>query len=194
MRQVLRTMLRSEAGNWRALADAIRRRPPATGGAVALPYAGQDGAAMGVIGGLGLLELVVVHVLVPWPVLRWVLFALGLYGLVWFAGFVVSLRRHPHLLRPGALELRFGHVRSVHVPLAGLVGVRRHVQGGHRRNVELDGDRLAVSFMGETNVELRFDPPVQVEGQPGPVVRVAFSAHDAAAAVRELRARVSAAD
>jgi hypothetical protein len=32
---------------------------------------------------------------------------------------------------------------------------------GHRRNLELDGDFLAMSVMGDTNVELRFTPPVE---------------------------------
>ena len=34
---------------------------------------------------------------------------------------------------------------------------------GHKRNLELDGDSMAMSVMGDTNVELRFFPPVEVD-------------------------------
>jgi hypothetical protein len=43
--------------------------------------------------------------------------------------------------------------------------------------------------MGDTDVELRFDPPVPVAGQDEPVARVAFWADDPQAVVRLLRDR-----
>jgi hypothetical protein len=65
------------------------------------------------------------------------------------------------------------------------------VRNEHKRTVELDGDGLALSFMGGTNVELRFEPPVEVEVDGGSrtVSRVSFSAHDPGAAVGLLRTR-----
>jgi hypothetical protein len=51
-----------------------------------------------------------------------------------------------------------------------------------------------LSVMGDTDVELRFDPPVDVAGQDEPVARVAFWVDDPRAVVRLLRERaVSAA-
>jgi hypothetical protein len=133
---------------------------------------------------------VVVHLLLPWAVARWVLLAVSVYALVWMVGFGLSLRQHPHVVRDGGLVLRFGHLASVTVPLDGLAAVRRRVESGHRRTVVRDGDRLVVSVMGDTNVELRCEPPVQVAGQDGSLARVAFYADDPAAAVRLLRERV----
>jgi hypothetical protein len=43
-----------------------------------------------------------------WPVVRWSLFALGSYALLWVVGFGLSLRQRPHLLRADELVLRFG--------------------------------------------------------------------------------------
>ena len=193
MGSVLRAVLRSEAGIARAYRDAFL--PPRAAGArgLVVPYAGRFGLVIGTMCVLGALETAVVHVLVPWPAGRWALFAASVYALVWCVGFGLSLRQHPHLLRDDELVLRFGHFRSVVVPLAGLAAVRRSVESGHRRTVLSEGDRLAVSVMGDTNVELTFDPPVRVPGQPRPVARVAFFADEPRAAVRELRGRVGAA-
>ncbi|MFW3170126.1 hypothetical protein [Geodermatophilus sp. CPCC 206100] len=188
LRSAVGAVVRSEAGIARALRNGVRGRAPASGGAVALPYAGRFGVVVGGMVAIGAVELGVVHLLLPWPAVRWALFVLGVYALVWAVGFGLTLRQHPHLLRGADLVLRFGHFRSTVVPLQGLVGARRAVDAQHRRNVVLEGDRLALSVLGETNVELRFDPPVQVPGQPRPVARVAFFADDPAAAVRELRA------
>jgi hypothetical protein len=187
---VLRWLLRSEAGVARALGRALLRRGPAGGDGTAVPYAGRTGVAIGGMCAIGVLETGVVHLLVPWPALRWALLGLSVYALLWLAGLWASLHQHPHLLRDGELVLRFGHWRTLHVPLDGLVAVRRVVDAAHRRTVAVEGDRLAVAVLGETDVELRFDPPVRVDGQDSAVTRVAFSADDPAAAVRALRSRV----
>ncbi|MGY1820721.1 hypothetical protein [Geodermatophilus sp. SYSU D00079] len=190
MTGVLRSVLRSEAGIARAYWWALRSRRAVAAGEVALPYAGRFGLVVGVLCVLGGLETVVVHVLLPWETARWVLLAVSVYALVWMVGFALSLRQHPHVVRDGELVLRSGHLQRVSVPLAALVAVRRAVETGHRRTVVRDGDRLAVSVMGDTDVELRFDPPVHVAGQAAPVARVAFYTDEPAAAVRLLRDRV----
>ena len=158
-------------------------------GEVPLPYAGRFRLVLGAVTALGVLETAVVHVLLPWEVARWVLLAVSVYALVWVLGSGLSLFQHPHLLRGDELVLRFGHLRSVVVPLAGLVGVRRSVESEHGKVLLRDGDRLVLSVMGDTDVELRFDPPVQVTGQVEPVTRVALWADDPQAVVRLLRDR-----
>ncbi|MGK5110560.1 hypothetical protein [Geodermatophilus sp. CPCC 205506] len=183
-------MLRSQAGILRALWRGVRHRRDVGPGDVAISYAGRTGPVVPVLAVLGVLEVVVVHVITPWPVVRWLLFGVGVCALVWFAGFVLALAQNPHLLQRDQLVLRFAHSDRIVVPLASLVSAGRRHRGGHRRTTVLEGDRLAVSFMGDTDVELRFDPPVQVAGQPRPVATVAFSADDPVAAVRELRSRV----
>ena len=154
-----------------------------------LPYAGRFRLVLGALTVLGALETVVVHVLLPWETARWVLLAVSLYALVWVLGSGLSLFQHPHLLRDDELVLRFGHLRSVAVPLAGLVAVRRSAESEHRRVLVRDGDRLVLSGMGDTDVELRFDPPVHVAVQVDPVARVAFSVDEPQAVVRLLRDR-----
>ncbi|MGY1679650.1 hypothetical protein [Geodermatophilus sp. SYSU D01176] len=154
-----------------------------------LPYAGRIRLVLGALTVLGALETVVVHVLLPWETARWVLLAVSLYALVWVLGSGLSLLQHPHLIRDDALVLRFGHLHAIAVPLAGLVAVRRSVEAEHERVLVREEDRLVLSVMGDTDVELPFDPPVHVAGQDEPVGRVAFWADDPHAVVRLLRHR-----
>ena len=179
-------LVRAEAGVLRALWWAVRCRSAVGPDDVPLPYAGRFRLVLGALTVLGALETEVVHVLLPWEVARWVLLAVSLYALVWVLGSGLSLFQHPHLLRDDELVLRFGHLRSVAVPLAGLVAVRRSVEAEHKRVLVRDGDRLVLSVMGDTDVELRFDPPVHLAGQDDPVARVAFWVDDPRAVVRLL--------
>jgi hypothetical protein len=186
---VVLRLARAEAGVVRSLWWAVRRCSDVGPGDLPLPYAGRFRLVLGALAVLGALETAVVHVLLPWQTARWVLLAVSLYALLWVLGSGLSLFQHPHLLRDDELVLRFGHLRSVAVPLAGLVAVRRSVRSGHEKVLRRDGDRLVLSVMGDTDVELRFDPPVRVAGQDEPVIRVAFWVDDPQAVVRLLRDR-----
>jgi hypothetical protein len=183
----------AEIGLWRALWWAVRRRRDVGPGERAIPYADRFTVVTWAICCLGGLELGVVHVLTArWPVLRWALFALGVYALLWFLAFSFSLRQRPHLLRDGELVLRFGHFRTTTVPLANLASVAASVVAGHKRTVVLDGDRLALPVMSDTNLELRFDPPVSVEvkGRAQEVSAIAFYADEPRTVVQVLRSRM----
>jgi hypothetical protein len=190
---VVLRLVRAEAGVVRALWWAVRRRSAVGPDDVPLPYGGRFGLVLGAVTALGVLEAAVVHVLLPWQTARWVLLAVSVYALVWVLGSGLSLFQHPHVLRDGELVLRSGHLHSIAVPLAGLVSVRRSVESEHRRTVVRDGARLVLSVMGDTDVELRFDPPVPVAGQGEPVARVAFWVDDPQAVVRLLRDRAATA-
>lgn len=186
---VVLRLARAEAGVVRALWWAARRRSAVGPDDVPLPYAGRFGLVLGAVTAFGVLETAVVHVLLPWETVRWVLLAVSLYALVWVLGSGLSLFQHPHLLRDDGLVLRSGHLHSIAVPLVGLVAVRRSVESEHARTVVRDGDRLVLSVMGDSNVELRLDPPVRVAGQGEPVARVSFWVDDPQAVVRLLRDR-----
>jgi hypothetical protein len=184
---------RSQAGLARALWWAVRGRTAVEPGDVPLPYVPPDRVMLWTITVLGLLETAVVHVLVSWPPLRWPLLVLGVYGTAAMIAFDCTLRQHPHVLRGGRLILRFGSFRSATVPLESLAAVRKHVHNEHRRTVELDDDGMALSYMGGTNVELRFHPAaaVEVDGRTRALTRVAFQGHDDRAAVPLIRARMA---
>ena len=176
----------------RSLWWAVRGWTAVEPGDVELPYDDRSNVMLWTVTLLGLLEIVVVHVLTArWPVIRWALLVVGVLGILGFLAWGLSLRQMPHVVRGGSLVLRSGRTHAVEVPLATLVSARRHVVGEHRRVLEVADDRLAVSFMGDTNLELRLDPPaeVRVKGAPVAVGRVLLHADDPRAALRALRER-----
>jgi hypothetical protein len=193
---LVRRLVRNQLGLARALAWALRGREDVGPADTVFPYNRLDRPVLWTISVLGVLEIGVVHVLVSWPVLRWSLFAVGVYGLLAFVAFSSTMDQHPHLLRDGELVLRFGHFRRARVPLDRLVSVRTHVDDAHQHNVALDGDSLVVAFMGGTNVELRFSPEavVDLDDRACAVSRVCFLVDDPRAAVALLRAHVPAPD
>jgi hypothetical protein len=73
-----------------------------------------------------------------------------------------------------------------------LVSVHTGATAGHRRTLEIHGDSLTMSVMGDTNVELRFAPPVDVDvhGQARDLVRVRCYVDDPRDVARRLRAGV----
>lgn len=188
----VRSSARSQLGLARALWWALRGRADVGPADVPLPYNGLDRAVLWTITVLGVLETGIVHVLVSWPVLRWPLLVLSVYGLLAFLAFSVTMRQHPHLLRGDVLVLRFGHFRCARVPLDSLTSVARNVDNTHKRNVSVEGDGLTVAFMGGTNVELRFSPDavVEVDGRERAVSRVSFLAADPRAVATLMRAHV----
>jgi hypothetical protein len=188
---IVLTLVRAEIGLFRSLWWALRRRRAVGPGDVALACGDRFTLMLGVVCCLGALELGVVHVLTArWPVVQWSLFALGIYALLWILGFGFSLRQRPHLLRNGEVVLRFGHLRSVRVPVERAVSVRSRAVSGHRRNLVLDGDALTMAVMGDSNLELRFEPPVAIEvgAVSRTFTRVAFFVDDPRAAAALLRA------
>ncbi len=188
----VRKFVRSQAGLARALSWALRGRADVAPTDVALPYNGLDRAVLWTVTVLGVLETAIVHVLVSWPVLRWPLLVVSVYGLLAFVAFHFTMLQHPHLLRGDVLVLRFGHFRSARVPLDALVSVARNVDNGHKKNVALADDGLVVSFMGGTNVEVRFSPDavVELDGKQHAVSRVSFLAEDPRRVATLLRAHV----
>jgi hypothetical protein len=114
----------------------------------------------------------------------------GGLALLWVLGFGFSLRQHPHLLRNDELVLRFGHFGSVRVPLEHLTAVRGGAATGHERNLGLDREALTMAVMGDTNLELRFEPSVElaVGGVMRSFTRIAFYVDDPRTATRLLRA------
>lgn len=184
----------AEIGLWCSLWWAVRRRRAVAPDEVAISYSDRFTVMLWAVCCLGGLELVVVHALTArWPVVRWTLFVLGIYALVWFVSFGLSLRQRPHVLAGDDLVLRFGHFRTVRVPLDRIATVRRAVVSGHRRNLVLGGGDLTMSVMGDTNVELRLEPAAEVEvaGAVHTISRVALYADDPRSVVSLLGARAA---
>lgn len=63
------------------------------------------------------LELVVVHLLLPWETVRLLADVLSIWGLLWMLGYLASVKVFPHLLAEDELRIRYGTTVDIAVPL-----------------------------------------------------------------------------
>lgn len=118
-------LIAAEARTLASLARWIARRPHVPADATAIGYARGTLGVPAALAVAALIELVAVHVLVPWPAVRIALDLLGLYGLVVILGMLAGRIVRPHLLTADALVLRSGPHVCARVPLDAVAAVRR---------------------------------------------------------------------
>src|SRR5690625_7864383 len=80
---------------------------------------------------LSLVELLIVHVVVPWQWLRIVLLMLTIGGVLFVAGFFATRVVHPHFVTAGVVHLRWGHRTVLTTPLSHGGSVIPHTNRSH---------------------------------------------------------------
>jgi len=130
---------------------ASRRVDGAESDAVALRYDAGMGALMATVMGLSVLEVGVVHLIVPWPAVRIALLVLGAWTVLVVAGFWAGLRTHPHLVTPDGLRLRYAHYLSLDLPWASVLDARR-VSRYEPTSVTVRDGVLHLPVSGSTNL------------------------------------------
>lgn len=116
-----------------------------------------------------LLEAALVHLLVPWPWLRWLVLLASAYSLVALLGFLASRVVHPHLLTRTQLILREGTHTVATIDRDSLTRVARTRRHQHTSAVEADG-HLFLGSQDGTNVDVQLAAPVWVQ-LPGLLAR-----------------------
>lgn len=180
-----------DVGRW------VLRRPHVPIGAIPL-YARRGTLAVPmVLAVLCMGEIVLLHLLIPWPVVRVVVDLAGVFGLVAVLGMAAAPAVRPHLLFPDRLELRVGGHPAGTVPRAviGSAYAQRRLHPTAPELTELParevpppaqegpppaaggpdagGPPLALTVPGPdgTNVTLRLTEPVTVSLPPPPGTR-----------------------
>ncbi|MDW8058445.1 MAG: hypothetical protein RMK01_00045 [Thermomicrobium sp.] len=122
-------------------------------------------------------ELLLLHLLVPWSWVRWLLLALALYGLAWLLGLWAGFRVYPHHLERDRLVLRYSFLHELSVPLAAIETIRaepgRSPNGRDGLHVRDGVAWLAVGGRTDLVVELR--APVEAKrflAPVGPIHRI----------------------
>lgn len=122
------TYLRLIAAEARTLASLVRwiaRRSDVPAGATAIGYSRRTLGMPIAMVAAALIELVAIHLLVPWPTVRLVLDLLGAYALLVVLGWLAGRIVRPHLVIGGELILRSGPHVCARVPLDAVAAVRR---------------------------------------------------------------------
>jgi hypothetical protein len=143
-------------------------------------------------------ELLLVHLIIPWTWLKWLHLILGVYAILWLLALRAATATLPHRLESAGLRLRYGVFARGFVPYSRIERVERRrlkspAAGDGLRTGE-DCAYLAVN--GKTNVSLHLNAPASVEGflRPTPPVQTIHLAVDEPGRLaRELQKRLEAA-
>ncbi|GAA4215445.1 hypothetical protein [Microbispora amethystogenes] len=182
---------------WRALYLAARRRKALDADEVAIAYGREVRTIMWLVMVVDGVLLVVVHLALPWPAVRMVLFVVTIIGLLWLAGFLAALHVYPHAIGPRRLRLRFASFYDVCVPVAMIKSVRVERGGkGLLRSAEVVGGTLVMEVSSSTNIviELTGTHVVKLRGREHPITRVRCYADDPVKAVEMATGFVGGAD
>ncbi|MGW6422815.1 hypothetical protein ACWF82_09075 [Nocardia sp. NPDC055053] len=186
-----RRFVRLEIDIWVSLARAVARRPDTADG-TPIRYAGAVSAIIWAFIVVSAVEIPAVHLLIPWPPVRFAALALGIWGLFWMLGMLAAHHMYPHVLTPDRLRVRYLRRTALDIPLAAVRNVRNDLRAyDGSKSLQLNGnDTLALSVGSSTNVRVDLAEPQTFTTPQGEytVRAVAFWADDPRAAVAAIRA------
>ena len=189
-----RRAVRFELGIWRSLCQWTTRRPRVRPGAYGYGYSKAVEPVIWVFIVVSAIEIVVVHLLLPWPPVRAMLLILGVWGLSWMVGMLASVKVNVHELSRDGLRARYGSSIDAFVPWRAVASVRPHRQDlPSSRTVQLsagpDGTVLSIGVSSQTNVRVTLREPVVVTLPKGEqaIVELRCYADDAHAFVDGVR-------
>ncbi|MBD0292481.1 MAG: hypothetical protein ICV70_02755 [Jiangellaceae bacterium] len=153
---------------YRSLFRWVTRWPAVPAGTEAVGYSRAVTPVMSLWIFASAVEMLVLHLLVPWPMVRIVLLVLSAWGLVWMLGFLASLKVYPHLISESGMRIRHGASVDIAVPwnvIARVAVQRRDLPSSIRtlqpRQTERGTD-LQVGVSGEVNVHAVLDRQLDV--------------------------------
>ena len=140
--RLLRWLVVTEVNGWRSLFFLLTRRVPGRRpGMLTFGYAKELGPVIGAFIFGSALELVVVHLLLPWETIRLIADILSLWGLLWMFGYLAKVIVHPHLVGPDELRVRYGPSVDHRIPWGDVAEVKATRRRGERRGDEPDERR-----------------------------------------------------
>lgn len=191
--------VRLEIGIWRSLVLWLARRTPGAGpGVQSFAYAREVSPVIGAFIFVSLIELPVVHLLLPWETVRLIVLVLSVWGLLWMIGYFASVRAFKHLLDDRGMRVRYGTTVDIPIPWEVVASVNRRRGGvpkGKTVSVERgdDGAIVSVAVMKQTRVAIVLTRPTRLELPDGAqdVSEVRCYVDDPAAFVAAARGRLA---
>ena len=158
----LATAVLLELGQVRALWFLVRGRTHTEHPEdVTIRYGAGQGGIFVMVGAACVIELLAVHLIVPWhrlgswSWLQWLALALSAYGVVWLLAWWAAQRTHPHLVTDHDLVLRLGALVRLRIPLHHIGAV-----GPRRRGGAAEGRLMLGGPDGWTNLDIDLIEPV----------------------------------
>ena len=162
---MIRKAIAMELGNWRSLLLWVRRRFAGQGpGVQPFSYAKQITPLMWAFVFVSLIELPVIHLLIPWDTVRLVVLVVSVWGLLFMVGMLASMKVFPHLLDAGGIRVRYGATTDIHVPWHAVETVKA------RRGTDEAAHNVAV--MNQTRIAVALRRPTVIEGREVSEVRL----------------------
>ena len=187
-----------ELAQYRSLFRWMSRCPYVPCGALPFAYIGAVALLLWVFIAVSAIELVVLHLLLPWETIRVIADVFSIWGLVWMFGFMASFRVHPHLVGDAGLRVRHGATTDFTVPWDAIatVGLRERSRDKSRAG-QLDRDKKAtvlnVVIASRTNGNLTLHHPLVLTLPRGEesVTEIRLYADDARGLVSRIRGHLS---
>jgi len=193
----VRWLVTMEIGIWRSLFLLVTRRVAGQGeGVRPVPYAKEIAPVIGAFIFVSVLELPLVHLLIPWDAVRLVVLVLSVWGVLWMVGLLASMKVFPHLIENERLRVRHGTTVDVALPWEAVAEVRaRRGSVPTQARVHVDGTAASVPVLKRTNVAVVLHGPVTLALPDGPreVTEVRLFADEPRAFVAAARERLPAA-
>lgn len=187
-------VVRLEVRMYVGLLRLVARRSDVPVGAEPVRYVGAVAAVLWGITIVSAVELVVLHLIIPWHGVRIAADVLGIWGVVWCLGMTGCHYVYPHLLDDAGLRIRPARRDpAVEIPWDRVAAATVSEKGRESsRALQVEGGVLHVVVGSRTNVTLRLVEPITVEvgGASYDVGEVRFFADDPRAVVARVRARV----
>lgn len=162
---------RWEVGVWVSLWRFLTRRPRVPAGGVAFSYHAPVRMILAVFIVLSAVEIPIIDLVVHrWPVVRVLLLAAGIWGLMWMVGLLLGFITRPHSVGPLGVRLQEGTQVSLDVPWDDVlsVGLMHDVANPPpkppRVSEHPDGSRtLHLRMQQETNLEIELERPLELQ-------------------------------
>ncbi|MFC3738528.1 hypothetical protein [Paractinoplanes deccanensis] len=153
---VLRRAAAMEAAMWRNL---LGRPEPLRAGERAFSSHGVVKPILGIFIGLSAVEIpifdLIVSRVVPWAPARWIVLALGVWGLLWMIGFGRGLKGHPHVVGEDGIRVRLANRVDFTIPWADVMAVRKRYRSlPSNKSVQVEDGAMHVVMAGQTSVDI----------------------------------------
>jgi hypothetical protein len=175
--ELVRLVVVTEVRMYVGAARLLARRTDVPEGAEAVRYVGAVSVLLWAFTIVSAVELVALHLIIPWHGVRIAADVLGIWGLVWCLGMTGCHYVYPHLATPEAFRLRAQRrTDAVTVPWDAVASVRVHERSyDSSRPVQVaDDGAVAVVVGSRTSLDLVFSRPlpVAVKGETHEVTEV----------------------